>query len=73
MARIVDDYSDERIFFKKVCKRCQRLYVPTGKRSKICEKCKIKYPFFKNGEKKERENGKTGYQVLKEEGCTILN
>lgn len=27
--------------FKKICCRCNEIYIPTGKRQKICPNCKI--------------------------------
>ena len=38
----VSNYKRKKMAFKRPCKRCERIYNPTGKFSKFCEDCKIK-------------------------------
>lgn len=49
--------------YRRHCYRCRKVYIATGKKSRICPKCYLP----PGGVEKKRHNGKSFAQILREE------
>jgi len=50
--KVASNYQRKKMAFKRPCKRCERIYNPSGKVSKFCDRCKLP-----GGQPKKKERG----------------